>query len=191
MPFSRPVISPPTAESIKNNNISNNSVEKSSSVEFKITPRAGKQQLVLAPQTVEINIDGKPASVKINSSVTANHPMSQTSPLFYSPGRAPYSSSPPVRSQSTRSTAGREIHTLPDIGAPDITNEIIRNERRMSGTFLSSSPVSARVSASTTLEHKISSPPLLESGDSSPRPSSKPVFYTHSMKKKSTEPKFV
>ena len=190
MPFSRPIISAPTAESIKNNNISNNSVEKSSSVEFKITPRAGKQPLVLAPQTVEINIDGKPASVKINSSVTANHPMSQTSPLFYSPGREPYSSSPPVRSQSTRSTAGREIHLLPDIGAPDITNEIIRNERRMSGTFLSSSPVNARVSSSTTLEHKNSSP-LLDSGDSSPSPSSKPVFYTHSMKKKSTEPIFV
>lgn len=189
MPFSKPLLSPPTSDA-NANRLSTSSVEKSASVEFKIVPRMGKQPLVLPPNSSEIDIECKPTPIRTNPNIS----LTQSNPIFYSPaaGRGSYGSSTPVRSQSTRAPSSKDSYRLPDIGAPDITNEIMRNERRMSGTFVAPHKTSSSSTSMSSSSHelKLSMPPALEGG-SSPRSSAKNVFYTHSMKKKSTEPKFV
>ncbi|XP_067938057.1 rho GTPase-activating protein 45-like isoform X2 [Watersipora subatra] len=137
------------------------SVEKSASVEFKI-----------------VSHNGKAARCEDVKSYYNNPVMSHT-----------YQYSAPRAAGQLYSALPVTLVTpqLPDIGAPDITEELMQNERRLSmdSTFLN--PRSSRTSGSSApSKSKISA-----SFNENSRSAGKAIFYTHSMKKKSTEPKFV
>ena len=154
---------------------SSSSVEKSSSVEFTLVSRNGKPS-VLMPGNTHYS----------RSPVLSRSPDQRKSPYTLSPNSSSLYSPLPV---TLTSDSQHTVSLLPDIGAPDITDEIMCNERRAS---LDSTYVRVRTAnankAVPSLNHKISA---AQHDSSAQRGTGKVVFYTHSMKKKSTEPKFV
>jgi len=155
-------------------------------VEYKLTPRMGKQTLSTdgePPRRPNIitNVNAKPLAQ------ASSFPLS-TQTLFYNPNTEQLRVSvPPMVTTSSNFTVGAASgtsseslksspHSLPDIGAPDITAELLRSgdkEQQVNYT-------------SATLPERKQSLPC-----DNVTQKTKTVFYTHSMKKKSTEPKFV
>lgn len=173
----------------------NKTVEKSASTEFRFKvpiesrPLAGNDRkptyIISAapsgsttrstthPTPHSINTNNNPIFYKPDSNKTSNLtlPMSNTN-----------SSNNSHNSQSHNMTSGSGTYLLPDIGAPDVTDELYNSDRRPS--------TGSTRSVNSQRQQWGSNSELSTTSDASSR-TGKTVFYTHSMKKKSSEPKFV
>lgn len=134
----------------------------------------------------------KSVTPQYTSTVTKALVQSNNNPLFYTPSVSitiphPMASITTQRATPTQpSLTQQTIYTLPDIGAPDITAELL------SPATNNNINIGRRRSIDSTGIHTTTT--TVTANDqfdaASPR-SNRAVFYTHSMKKKSTEPKFV
>lgn len=143
---------------------SSNFVEKSASVEFRLVSQHGKPAVIMPSTTPTLTRALQPTLPcgQSQGKTLFYHPMVHTSPSFQH----------------------RTAAALPDIGAPDITNELIRDEAKCRVSSMNRDSNSSP----SPPNHKLSTSSL---DNTAQRSSGKGVFYTHSMKKKSTEPKFV
>lgn len=149
-----------------------NPVEKSFSTEFKTMPSQSRQPPILLSANLQYtNLNAG----NLDTNLPTKKSLSHKNALFYTPD-----SISKVTTSANKHDHG-QVHVLPDIGAPDITAELIHNDRRLSLTSSNLGPnlndVDSRVSHTSDVP--------------SQKPLGKSVFHTHSMKKKSTEPKFV
>lgn len=176
----------------------NRTVEKSASTEFRFRVPIESRPLAGNERKPTYVISAAPNHTA--PSATHHNPYAlstNNNPIFYKPASQNNSSNlslPQSNTNSSNNSSGNHNsycsssgnYLLPDIGAPDVTDELYRGERRPSSDSTRStgsqrqqwSGSNSEISMTTTSEI------------SSARPS-KAVFYTHSMKKKSTEPKFV
>lgn len=153
------------------------SVEKSASVEL----RQGK------PVTLLPAGGGFASKGSSDCTTLAIKPLADPSSTRASGHNSSLFNSPFPPTAGVDSLSQRNPSVLPDIGAPDITSELMRDETGR-GVAYGSTRSSDPCESSPALNHRILSS---QHDNSSQRSTGKAVFYTHSMKKKSTEPKFV
>lgn len=131
-----------------------------------------------ATTTTTSTITNTPTANRTNTTSPSNSlPLSNTNSSNNTHHSCNYSGS------HNNSSGSHSVYLLPDIGAPDVTYELYSGDERRPSAESTASHLQQQWGSNSELS-------TCNEPSSSPR-TTKTVFYTHSMKKKSTEPKFV